>query len=102
MRSCLSPLQAGRKHFDEKLWNGKNETKFDKQHVNVRCSCSQEAINTSLMNSPPLSLSILRMGKGKSVRARWRAARTASWLRCKRGRHSVHPVATSVSVKVYR
>jgi hypothetical protein len=32
MRSCLSPLQAGRKHFDEKLWNGKNETKFDNQH----------------------------------------------------------------------
>ena len=35
MRSCLSPLQAGRKHFDEKLWNGKNETKFDKQHLTV-------------------------------------------------------------------
>ena len=33
MRSCLSPLQAGRKHFDEKLWNGKNETKFDNQHL---------------------------------------------------------------------
>src|SRR5260370_5464247 len=49
------------------------------------------------MNSPPLSVSIPRIGKGKSVRARWRAARTASWLRCKRGRHSVHPVATSVS-----
>lgn len=31
MRSCLSPLQAGQKHFDEKLWNGKNDTKFDNQ-----------------------------------------------------------------------
>jgi hypothetical protein len=49
------------------------------------------------MNSPPLSVSIPRMGKGKSVRARWRAARTGTSLRCKRGRHSVHPVATSVS-----
>jgi hypothetical protein len=30
-------------------------------------------------------------------RTRWRGARTASWLRSKRGRHSVQPVATSVS-----
>ena len=28
------------------------------------------------MNSPPLSVSIPRIGKGKSVRARWRAAST--------------------------
>ena len=33
MTSCLSPLQAGRKHFDEKLWNGKNETKSDNQQI---------------------------------------------------------------------
>jgi len=29
---CLSPLQAVRGRFDEKLWRGKNEPKFDKQH----------------------------------------------------------------------
>jgi hypothetical protein len=28
MRWCLSPLQADRKRLDEKLWNGKNETKW--------------------------------------------------------------------------
>jgi hypothetical protein len=35
-------------------------------------------ITMSLMNSPPLSVSISRIGKGKSVRARLMAARTAS------------------------
>ena len=29
---CLSALQAIRDRFDEKLWIGKNEPKFDKQH----------------------------------------------------------------------
>ncbi len=39
MRSCLSPLQAGRKYCDEKLWNGKNETKFDNQHKRILEFC---------------------------------------------------------------
>jgi hypothetical protein len=30
---CLSPLQAVRGRFDEKLWRGKNASKFDKQHL---------------------------------------------------------------------
>ena len=49
------------------------------------------------MYSPTLSASIPRIGKGKSVRTRLRAASTASRLRCMRVRHSVHPVAISVS-----
>jgi len=53
------------------------------------------------MNSPPLSVSIPRIGKGNRVRARWRAASTASRLRCRRGRHTLHPVVISVSVSVY-
>src|SRR5438067_4457982 len=28
---CLSPPQAARRQFDEKLWGGKNAPKFDKQ-----------------------------------------------------------------------
>jgi len=42
MRWCLSSLQADRKHFDEKLWNGKNETKFDNQQR----ACSSSSIAT--------------------------------------------------------
>jgi hypothetical protein len=38
--------------------------------VNEIFSRSQYAITDSLMNSPPLSVSIPRIGKGKSVRAR--------------------------------
>ena len=38
--------------------------------MNEIFSRSQYAITDSLMNSPPLSVSIPRIGKGKSVRAR--------------------------------
>ena len=54
------------------------------------------------MNSPPLSVSIPSNAKGNMPRARWSACTTPCCVRCSNGRHSVHVVATSVSVSVYR
>src|SRR6202521_2359968 len=54
------------------------------------------------MNSLPLSVSIPRIGNGKSPRARCSACTTPCWVRCRSGKHSVQVVATSVNVNVYR
>ena len=48
--------------------------------MNIMCSCSQYDISSSLRNSPPLSVSMPKMGKGKSVCAYWTATRSASRL----------------------
>src|SRR5260370_38361773 len=50
---------------------------------------------------PPLSVSNPGIGNGKSARARWRAASTASLPRLSRGRLAVQPLATSVGLIVY-
>ncbi len=50
MRQRLSALQADRTIFDEKLWSGKNASKFDKQQYLYQLSATTTTKSPHLCN----------------------------------------------------
>ncbi len=71
-----------------------------RDRVNSTFVSLQYAMSASLMNSLPLSVSTPRRGNGIVGRRRASASTTRPLSRTRSGRHSVQPVAISVSVRV--
>ena len=70
--------------------------------VKVSCSWVHQRTRCALRNSDPLSESIPSSGNGKRSRTCSKAPNTAACPLPQTPAHSVQPVATSVTVRVFR
>ena len=75
--------------------------RYGLDRVNSMPCSLQNPINTSLRNSLPLSVSILRNENGSASRSRSTASTTAPASRTSSGTHSVQALAISVSTSVH-